>query len=437
MGRKSLIDEAYFVYYEKSLIDPNVIIARGIYAVRDYSGNYEMVETQYTVMAKYIFAQGGGQMFKRSCYYSPSGHIKTRWRKTREVYSLFNKEHIASIPTFYCRDSIAVAVKDTPFQYSAWEECTYTDLTEYFDLYSKYPCVEYLMKLGFKELIYSKLRKEYTYGAINWRGRNLCQVLRMTKQELNEIKQKQVRINFYFLKVLQIAKKQHWGFSLDELIGFTRQYNNDYYLNLYQNAANYSSPKRLFLYLKRQLEKRSQSQEEQKDRYLYTSHDVIIRYRDYLADCRKLGLDLTHDRVLFPKDLYQAHQRTIKMIKMKADKETDLKIKARVKSLQHLCFEWQGLFIRPAASFQELIDEGKALKHCVGTYAEKYADGQTTILFIRRSSKPQQPYYTVELYGQSLIQVRGLENCEPNQRVKKFLDAFESEKLRKKARKVS
>jgi hypothetical protein len=109
---------------------------------------------------------------------------------------------------------------------------------------------------------------------------------------------------------------------------------------------------------------------------------------------------------------------------LKADEITNKKILARAQKLQKYCFEYQGLFIRPAASFQELIDEGKNLKHCVGTYAENYANGNTSILFIRKVCNPNQPFYTLEFKDKHIIQVRGFKNCIPDEMVQKFVTAF-------------
>ena len=56
--RKNLIDRAYFVVFEKSVCDPNTIVARGLQVVRDYSDafNYMNVETKFYEEALYVFS---------------------------------------------------------------------------------------------------------------------------------------------------------------------------------------------------------------------------------------------------------------------------------------------------------------------------------------------------------------------------------------------
>ena len=46
-GRKYMLDEGYFTYYLPSPIDPQTLVAIGVYAVRDYSGDYTQVQTRY------------------------------------------------------------------------------------------------------------------------------------------------------------------------------------------------------------------------------------------------------------------------------------------------------------------------------------------------------------------------------------------------------
>ena len=44
---------------------------------------------------------------------------------------------------------------------------------------------------------------------------------------------------------------------------------------------------------------------------------------------------------------------------------------------------------------KEIEDEGRILSHCVGGYAERHAMGKLSIMFLRKVSEPDKPYYTV------------------------------------------
>ena len=80
----------------------------------------------------------------------------------------------------------------------------------------------------------------------------------------------------------------------------------------------------------------------------------------------------------------------------------------------------------PAASQQDLTDEGNHLHHCVSTYGQRHAEGKSAIFFIRRKSRPGESYYTLELDEEKLTvrQNRGLRNCPRTPEVQAFEDLW-------------
>ena len=78
--------------------------------------------------------------------------------------------------------------------------------------------------------------------------------------------------------------------------------------------------------------------------------------------------------------------------------------------------------IVPARDDHELYIEGKLLSHCVHRYSESHANGKTAIFFIRHSSEPERPYFTLEL-DENKIEVRqnrGKCNCARTKEVTEF-----------------
>ena len=72
--------------------------------------------------------------------------------------------------------------------------------------------------------------------------------------------------------------------------------------------------------------------------------------------------------------------------------------KAACKRIQNqLDFEQDGMKILYPATPEDIVAEGHALHHCVGGYADRHAEGSTTIMFLRLISRPDQPYYTMEV----------------------------------------
>ncbi|SFH36479.1 PcfJ-like protein [Desulfotomaculum arcticum] len=425
-GRKRLINEAYFTYYLKSAIEPEAIAAVGIYAVQDFSGEYWDVRTLWDCQSMYVFEPGiGGSAFHRAwIFYSQARTMNMgSFRPSKSCKCRFDYGHNYNIYSTYSRESIAVAVAGTLYLYSTWENYDVGDMTEFSDLYSKYPCVEYLTKLGFGHLIEDKLTGDRTYSAINWRGKTLLRVLGLTKQELQTIKKQDIHMTFLDLRLLQLGKKDGSKFTPTESVKLSQDW--AVLLDDWMKLRQYGSIRQVNHYLTKQSAKK----------YHNNKRLAFIAWRDYIHDCITLGLNLTRERVVFPGNLYRAHQNTIKQVKIKADEDLNKKIRDRAKSLyKKYYFEHQGLFIKPAESSNDLIAEGKALDHCVGTYASRYASGEIVLLFIRKMSEPDKSFFTMEIKNGVVVQVRGFENCDPNEQVWEFVEVFRAEKLRRKKR---
>lgn len=58
----------------------------------------------------------------------------------------------------------------------------------------------------------------------------------------------------------------------------------------------------------------------------------------------------------------------------------------------------------------EIVNEGAMLNHCVGGYVDSVASGYKTILFLRKTSAPEQPFYTIEVTEGRVVQIHGNHN---------------------------
>ncbi len=61
---------------------------------------------------------------------------------------------------------------------------------------------------------------------------------------------------------------------------------------------------------------------------------------------------------------------------------------------------------------QEIVQEGNALHHCVGShyYVDRHKTGETNIIFIRKKENVNQPYFTLEYNQQKVKQIQGKHN---------------------------
>jgi DNA-directed RNA polymerase subunit RPC12/RpoP len=420
-GYSHLYDSGTFTYYEKSLLDPQIVVARHFEVYRDYRRSFRNVNTHFEITAYYVFAMGESVMYKKEYNWREG---TSSFQPTATIYglSIFNSN------TQYSRDSLEQSVKGTPFQYSTWEQYDYQDMTAFLGLYSKYPCIEYLTKLGFKKLVIGKLQREPTYSSINWNGKTLFKVLRISKAEFNEIHKRKISVSYQFLRILQLSKQDGSNFTPIEARYFANAYGATYFSEM-TKRKEYGSFRTLMKYFRDQRLKNK--------KHYNTDSSVLTTWCDYISDCQKLAIDLTDKNNVFPRDLYTMHQNTIRQIKIKEDEKLNELIKEKEKEREKFYFEYEGLLIRAAKDSLELIDEGKALHHCVGTYAERYAKGITDILFIRQIEAPEEPYFTIEIRSGEIIQIRGKNNCSATPEVNAFITVFKSKRLRKKGRKVA
>lgn len=161
------------------------------------------------------------------------------------------------------------------------------------------------------------------------------------------------------------------------------------------------------------------------DRFLkYYSDSIKYLYIDYLRWCKGLGYPTDDYKVICPADLKAAHDKAQKEFEKM---ESDIKQKEFekvVEKLEKYDYEGERYIIRPARSQKELIQESKKLHHCVRTYADMMARGDTAIFFLRDKEKPDTPLYTLEFKDKKVIQFRGDHNCSPDESAKEFISMW-------------
>lgn len=418
ISRKYMFDEAYFIFFEKSKVDKGVVIAKGIWADKSYKEDYKESIIKYKVNALYIFEIGNPVMLIN---WSWDGDIKY-FRTTSSCYPVNVQSFNASYNTNL--ESLESSIKGTPYQYSMYKEyCQNENVIRYLELYSKYPRIEDLTKLGFSELIETKLWKEQTYSSINWNGKSVFKMLRLNRDEFKKLREYEGRKSPCFVKLVQINTKEKNKLSLNQLKDLERIVASDF--TNFKTMLKYASLYKVNKYVMKQ-----------EKNYINKFHrgllGVISDWKDYIEDCKKLNMNIKDDSIMFPPNLYEAHQNTIKKIKYKENKALDEKIKKRepLVNAKYL-FEDSDYIIRAAESSKEIIDEGTDLHHCVGGYTKKHAEGETNILFIRKKNNIDKPYFTMEIRNNKIIQIRGIRNCEPDKMLSKFIDKFKRFKIEK------
>lgn len=137
---------------------------------------------------------------------------------------------------------------------------------------------------------------------------------------------------------------------------------------------------------------------------------TAYEYRDYQNMLERLGVDFKGDFRIMPKNFKQAHSNATDAYNNMKD---EIQKQGYHKRLQKLLGLEQTIgnytFVLPK-ELQELKAEGKALSHCVGTYADRVASGKTVIVFVRQKEQVDNPLYTLEISNGKIVQLRGKQN---------------------------
>ena len=185
---------------------------------------------------------------------------------------------------------------------------------------------------------------------------------------------------------------------------------------------------------------------EREDPRISRKKNMAHDWLEYLDWCRDLGYDLDNMFIYMPNNFKAVHDRTAKEYQDAKDriekekkrrmlKKAEKRMKQTQKALEDLfrlnenadafSIAGKGLVLVVPKTADDLKREGAILHHCVGTYADKVAEGKTMILFIRKASDPDTPYYTMEYRDDHVVQCRGLRNCDMTPEVKAFTQIFE------------
>ena len=249
--------------------------------------------------------------------------------------------------------------------------------------YAEHPQIEYFVKGGLYKLAENIVRHRTKNVRFNWKSNDLKKILKITKPELEYLQESDGNM---YCDYVQFRRHIYSSTNPAETIRYHRSfYNCEELIKLvcsltglrYKNIMDYALKK----------------QNKQGVYFLMTC------WKDYLNDCNSLEYDLHNETIAMPKDIWQEHDKVMKLVKVREDELLSKKMKKLVeerKEMEVTDMEL-GLIIRQPYTAKEIIAEGKALDHCVGGYAERHANGATTIMFLRRLSDPLKPYYTMEV----------------------------------------
>lgn len=138
----------------------------------------------------------------------------------------------------------------------------------------------------------------------------------------------------------------------------------------------------------------------------------------YIPSCSDdVGFREKHDEIMETYRRWQQQQRLAAQKELNDNYEKN--ILPKVKAFEYANEKYS---IIACKELKELVDEGSALGHCVGSYTDSVGHGREYILFLRKNEDLKKPFYTVNITVDNKIrQIHGKSNCNVTKEVGKFV----------------
>lgn len=408
-----------------------LLISAGL-ATREISGWNELTPwVEWTEKARYYLAPGKVMGWKRSIdYYFGMIMGPQPWTMMKNICKPFACNPVRGFDDTYWLIGTEKLL-DSNFRYCQIEEWYYAETqnwlceqdnrvrlcVEYLAEYALYPQMEMAVKLGLTSAVTDLCEGRKNHRDLNWRADKPWDFLRLSKPDAKAFL---TAPSLTLLHWIHEEQRAGAGLLVRDMIWLWSSFGGAQAKKLASCAL------------------RCKVSHQKAERYLLSVPGPISQnqaaelWYDYLDMARKLGYDLSREDVLMPKDLRARHDAAAQTIQAEEDEKA---AKAYAKRLVELRkkyeFELDGLRIVVPENAGQIVEEGKVLKHCVGGYAGWHIKGKTTILFLRRSRRPERSYITIEMDGTYIMQIHGYRNecyrggISPRDRYEHFLSVWQ------------
>lgn len=459
-GHGYVYDQFYLYQWRRSVLDAETIALTAAHVWRNSTRGHVPHTEQLHVepTALYVFRPGravtvykGGGVEWLMGYNGAASPSRTcgsapRWTAVNDVRPEHTKHGgFNGIDIVFSRGEFRAAIEGTrigaTFEALREESGRWEDLElEAVANCARRPWLEYLAKAGQPFLAAQLMRESHIPKALGLRtGRKKPrELLNLTEGQWYEVRRDDLTLTVKALECLRKLEKMDVGpVKVAEALESARR-RLDYSLDLLlpatgrsgygENIADMIAP------LPKKLRQRI-------TRRILRELDRATEWRDYYSQLIRLGeigtealqvnpwrtlrrITEANTALLLPKDVRAMHQRMIEREAALRREEDIRKAEARAigldkrlpKMREKYAFRAAGLVLRPFESVREVVEEGRALHICIGSYATRYAEGGTILCCLRREEEPDEPWRAVEFSASTgkLVQDRGAHNDTPN-----------------------
>lgn len=407
-------------------ISPQELVVR-IYKLYWFyaKGKDSIRKSAYEVMRIFVRSDDGKKTIVEPYYYDSGYDSVTRWRRGYHPGALFGMECFISEET----GEIYLPGLEKALQGTAWEYCALRQFYErtaipmqvshYLKMYLQHPLlIERLTKVGFENIVADVVYQHGFSDALDEMQTKTHRILCVEKQDVSVLQEQKTGVSL--LKKYQAYVAIHLR-GRAEL--FQWQLHNEV-KEIPTDIFQYMTAEKFMRYIDAQFPIYCETRPANGYRDP-TMETLVITYVDYLHICRRQAYDMKDKSVLFPKNCAAAHDREAERIQKINDAQKNKAFgMAYAGFARKAVLSNEELQIVCPKRANDLVDEGKALHHCVGSYIDKVADGRCLIVFVRRVEEPKKPYVTVEVRDGKIAQIHGDHNSKPTEEVQKFIDLW-------------
>ena len=397
LGRQLVTKEVCVYLIQKR---PDGFVVREFWATRDYlHGDYKNPKVSCVEHWRVIYNH---QMLPRVYFWGVYKLESTRWVAGEPSYSWMGPNSIYNYHG--CKDG-RVYGKTLP--HLAKGVLKHTGLAEwifahglvanpdrYMTICRKIPQFEQIWKAGLQKLTQecwgnSDCLDNFVKDPT---APNLTKALGIDKQELGRLR----RLNGGQLLLKWLQREKETGKPIpDEVLEWYSD--QDISVNDLKFIWDRMNAVQVYHYLKRQSD---------------CSHELVSQtittWQDYLSMAEKLGIDTNDEIVYRVKLLRQRHDELVMRIRQADNEEQAKKVLEKFPNVDGICqsigekYEYANgkyAVVAPKGAL-DIIVEGSVLCHCVGSsdrYWDRIERQEAFILFLRKVSAPDIPYYTLEI----------------------------------------
>ncbi len=268
---------------------------------------------------------------------------------------------------------------------------------------------EMLARGGYQKLT-GELVRGYYYDEDrpNWKGKNADEVLGINGQARARLRK--LDGGTRMIRWLKTAENCGYKLTDEELVWLSKSLDED---DVSKIMTNKCLPRMgitsIINYLRKQVKKGGIP----RDYYRSTGQAAVALWLDYLDMAASMKLDLSRDSVYKPANLRDRHDDLVAV-------QTAGKTESKYPGVAPVCakikekYEWRGekYSVLVPSGAVDIMREGRRLNHCIvredeNRYLERIEREETYIMFLRKNSDVEAPWYTMEVEpGGNVIQLR-------------------------------